>query len=78
MAPRHLSWKTHKENEADKIEHGTRVTGERHGMAKLTIENVKEIRQIKGVRQREIAKRFGISSNHVSDIRRGVLWRDVA
>lgn len=40
-----LCYGTPSENEADKIEHGTRLAGEKHHQSKLTMEQVAEIRQ---------------------------------
>lgn len=67
--PRHLSWKTRLENEADKETHGTKAIGQRNGQSRLTDANVQEIRSLKGViSQQEIGKRFGVSQSHVNDI----------
>lgn len=44
-AATNLEWKTHKNNIADKIAHGTHQEGEKHGMHKLTEEKVREIRR---------------------------------
>jgi transcriptional regulator with XRE-family HTH domain len=47
----------------------------RHPLRKLTRESVLEIRSLRGkLSQREIAERFGISPQHVSDIMRRVNW----
>jgi hypothetical protein len=43
--------------------------------AKLTVEMAEEIRQAEG-KQRDIAKRFGVSQATVSVIKRGLAWRD--
>lgn len=68
-----LAWGTRAENEADKINHGTDNRGERHGMAKLTTDQVKAIREAFGS-HRVIADRFGICQSHVSVIRSGKAW----
>jgi len=74
--PRHLSWKTRKENEADKILHGTIACGKRHGSSKLTADDVREIQNLIGtMKQFDLAKIFGISQSTISDIKRGKLWR---
>jgi hypothetical protein len=72
--PLHLSWKTHRDNEADKIGHGTAPRGLRNGVAKLTERDVREIRMLRGVPQRELATRFGILPQQVSKIQRGKAW----
>jgi hypothetical protein len=71
----HLSWKTPKENQADKFSHNTHNRGERHPMAKLTEPDVREIRSLQGKeRQHVTAKRFGVSRNSVSNIQNGRTW----
>lgn len=78
ISPRHLSWKTPAENEADKLIHGTHQYGEQNPVAKLTAAQVDEIRHLRGrLRQREIAERYGISQSNVSMIQSGVTWRPV-
>lgn len=72
---RHLSWKTHPENEADKIKHGTRRSGERCNFAKLNEQQVREILLLQGrMYQREIAKKFGVSQTLISQIHRRTIW----
>jgi len=71
--PNHLSWKTRKENDMDKDMHGTRLCGDRHPSSALTETDVEEIRELAKTRrmtQRAIAKRFGITQGHVSNIKR--------
>ena len=70
----HLSWKTHRENEADKLLHGTSNRGERNGLAKLDADAVLAIRADKRP-QRLIAADFGISQTLVSQIVRSEGWR---
>lgn len=75
IAPGHLSWKTHTENMADKLDHGTHIRGERHGSAKLTEADVREILAMKGIRsQRELAASFGVSQPTVASIHAGHNW----
>lgn len=55
-----------------------RPRGERHGNAKLTSEQVEEIRRIYaggGVTQKEIGKMFGMSNQEISNIIRGAYWK---
>lgn len=54
----------------------TPIHGERNGGAKLTREQVAEIRRLDGrFLQREIAAMYGISRSRVSEILHGVGWR---
>ncbi len=71
----HLSWKTHAENQADKVIHGTQCRGESHGRSKLTEDDVREIRRLSGsMRQKDIAARYGITSPNVFAIVHGKTW----
>ena len=74
IAPRHLSWKTCRENEADKVRHGTSNRGERCGTVKLTEEQVRSIREDTRL-QRVIAEEYGLVQQTVSDIKRRKNWR---
>lgn len=63
--PRHLSWKTHVENEADKREHGTLRLGEHHWNARLSDSQVAALREFSHtVKDRgALGELFGISRN---------------
>lgn len=65
-----LYWGTKLENEADKQRHGTTARGETNGNAKLTDEQVEQIRQSTKF-QKDIAREFGISQVWVSYIKTG-------
>jgi predicted XRE-type DNA-binding protein len=83
--PKHLSSGTHAQNMRDMVARG-RATGgiwkvdnrgERHPKAKLTEKIVAEIRAVyasKKISQREIAERYKVSRQAVSDIVRNVTW----
>lgn len=78
-APNHLSWKTQKDNVSDAIRHGTTTRGERHALAKLTADQVREIRGLDGLlTQKEIASRYQISRSSISLIlsRKNWSWLD--
>lgn len=75
VAATHLSWKTSKENAADKIVHGTTNEGSRNPQAKLTEETVLAIKALEGtMTQRAIAAQFGVSYKLVNSIFRGTSW----
>lgn len=65
-----LSWKTAKENEADKIVHGTKPIGEKVGGSTLKPFQVIEIRTLrsKGKSYNEIASELGISFDPVRSV----------
>ena len=79
--PDHLWIGTQIENIADakakkRMRGPTDRGGERHPLAKLTATDVWRLRDIlsRGVKQKEVAKMFGISSTQVSRIARGTRW----
>lgn len=75
--PKHLRWATPVENAADKVIHGTQSKGETHHTAKLTQEDVTLIKEMRGqMSNREIGDMFGVHSETISDIYKGVTWRD--
>jgi HNH endonuclease len=68
---------THLENLQDAARKGLVHSGEEHGMAKLTGEQVMAIRLLAcraELTQREIGDRFGIVASHVSMIKTGRSW----
>lgn len=75
ITPKHLSWKTRKENMEDCKIHGTVNLGQRNGAVKLSEEQVLEIKKTHGVAQTKIAKYYGISQSSVSLIKTGKNWK---
>jgi hypothetical protein len=71
-----LYYGTPTENQADRRLHGTDATGEKHPGAKLTQWQAGLVRLMRfnGIRQRDIAKRFGITQPQVSHIENGKHW----
>ena len=69
-----LRWDTPKNNQADKIRHGTTNRGERCGTAKLTLEQVRAIREDTRL-QRIIAKEYNIAESMISRIKNRVRWQ---
>jgi hypothetical protein len=53
--------------------------GERHGMAKLSEDQVREIRRrlIKGQRGKDIAGEFSVGADAISKIKTGHTWKSV-
>jgi hypothetical protein len=73
--PRHLSWKTTKQNQEDRVEHGTSNRGTRNGSAKLTADDVRTIRAMKGRAScPSLARQFHVSTSHVARIHAGAAW----
>ncbi len=68
-----LRWDTRKNNEADKLKHGTRLYGEKHPAAKLSNDEVAQIRKMREecYSVQYIALKFGICESHAYGILRG-------
>ena len=69
-----LRWDTAKNNQADRVRHGTTNRGENCGTAKLTGIQVDAIRQDTRL-QRLIALDYGVRANTISRIKSGVRWK---
>ena len=73
-----LAWGTNAENQADLAAHGHTVQGEKHHNAKLTQEQVDEIRACPPeVTHTELGRKYGVDRRTVSRIRNGMRWRHV-
>lgn len=76
--PKHLRWATKKENAADKKLHGTHIMGEKAPWAKLTEDDVREIRALQGVlSQSQVGKLWGIKGSTVFKIFHRQRWAHV-
>lgn len=75
-----LRWGTVEENRADSVRHRTNsrpsLRGANHPGAKFTKRRVEAVRRMveSGATQKEIAKRFGVTRQAVSNIVRGKSW----
>lgn len=77
--PMHLFLGTHKENvqnKLDKARFSGGGVGIKNGHAKLTEEEVYEIRAAKGT-QKDIGKRYGLSQSAISLIKSGINWKTI-
>ena len=74
-----LAWGTPRENDRDKILHGTDSRGEQNGSAKLNATNILEIRMraANGETQKSIAKDFHVRQTHISAIVLRRLWKHI-
>jgi hypothetical protein len=72
-----LRWDTPRNNQLDRIKHGTSNRGERHAAAKLTEAQVRAIRADARL-QREIAAEYGVRENTISRIKSGKRWGHIA
>lgn len=76
VAPAHLRWATSTENQADRVPDGTTIRGERNGRAKLTWEQVTEIRArfADGAQRQQLAREYGVDWKQINRITRGEHW----
>lgn len=67
---------TPKQNQGDRLAHGTHQRGQKYSQAKLSEWQVGLIKllRIAGEQQATIAKRYGISQSQVSNIENGRRW----
>lgn len=69
VSPKHVRWATVTENMRDRVEHGTSNRGQRQWQARLTEEDIREIRSlVSGMTQSAMARKFGVDQSHISDI----------
>lgn len=72
-----LHWGTPAENSADRVRHGRTFVGEHNPNQRLTHREVAAIRAAyrgRAVRQRDLARRFGVSQAHISRIILKASW----
>ena len=78
--PAHLFLGSPADNYHDLMRKGLHMTGERHGSARLTEEQVKTIRTLRadGAPIQELAKRFGLTYQGIRAITLRKIWKQVA
>lgn len=76
---RHLIEGSHMDNMLDMKIRKRSTTGMRSGKAKLTDQDVREIRRLReiGIGQRKVARRFGVSHTNIGAIERRETWTEV-
>lgn len=77
--PDNIRWTTQKDNMADKKTHGTHQCGVKHGMAKVTEDQVREIRRrcANGESQRIVGLDYGLTQTGVSRIVLRDKWQHI-
>lgn len=77
--PEHLEQGTPRENSLDMVRRNRSTKGERNPAAKLTEEQVREIRKLKsfGVQYKEISAKYGISIKSAVNIVKRRVWKHV-
>ncbi len=73
-----LEWSTKKDNNDHALENNLKPKGENHGRAKLTEENVFEIRKILGTKTvSEIARDYNVKPACINKIINGINWKHI-
>ncbi len=73
-----LCYGTATENMQDTLRHGTATIGTKNGMAVLTVEQVTEIRNLKGrLSCSKLGKKFSVCPQTINDIHTGKRWKHV-
>lgn len=75
--PAHLLTGTHAQNVRDRVERGRSAIGERNGRAKLTEQEVKEIKYIKSLNNKTLSYIYGVDQKVIRKIKRGESWKHV-
>lgn len=75
MNPRHLSWKTPKDNERDKVAHGTIRRGDKINTSKLCEDDVRAIRRdFPHAGGPRLAEKYGVSNCSIHNIYKRKSW----
>jgi hypothetical protein len=80
FTPIHLLWQTPEQDNRDRIRHGTMPLGVRNGRARLTEEQVRDIRAryaAGGVSERQLAVEFEVGRYTIRAILRRETWKHV-
>lgn len=74
-----LKWGTRKENEADKLLHGTRPLGETNGASKMKSDQILKIRELheQGLNSRQIADMFNSCQQNIWHIINRKTWKHI-
>jgi hypothetical protein len=75
-----LAWGTPKENQADRLRHGTDCRGSKHPLAILTEADIPEIFRLRaqGLSQDQLAERFNVTRYAISRILQRKIWTHIA
>jgi len=72
--PQHLRWASPSENQSDKLKHGTHNRGSMRSFAKLDDFDVLAIRGSRDLPSSWLAKKYGVSRDHISRLQREERW----
>lgn len=75
VSPHHLTWKTPVENQADRLVHGTHNRGSQHPLSKLTEDQARYIKSMRGkAPAAKLARETGVSPRTIAKIQQGARW----
>jgi hypothetical protein len=77
--PSHLFLGTHADNHRDRNEKGRQAKGERHGRAKLTNEQARDVRSLyrQGIAIRRLAREYHVTPKAIRCLVKGATWTSV-
>jgi hypothetical protein len=75
--PKHLIIGTHQQNVQDRVSRNRSAKGEKNGRAKLSSEQVKEIRQDNTTPKMVLAKHYGVDPKLIRDIQNNRTWKHI-
>mgnify|MGYP002654780646 CR=1 FL=1 len=77
--PAHLELGTHQDNVQDKVERGRQQRGIKHHKSKLTDDDVREIKILRGFgfTYKELSSMYGIGPSPICLIVKGVRWKHI-
>lgn len=76
--PSNLYYTTHQQNVADRGSNGHTARGIQHGKAKLTDDDIRQIRSLKGhISGRRIGNLYGVSHTNIQDIQSRKTWAHI-
>lgn len=75
--PSHLRWATPRENQLDRVIHGTDNRGNKHPQRKLSEDIVREIRRRCKETHAALSREYGVGISTICHVRRGSTWGHV-
>lgn len=73
--PRHMNWATRRENELDKLSHGTDIRGSKHPNSKLSYHDIAVIKGLgRSFSSTKLSSMFGVCRGSIDSIKSGKNW----
>ena len=74
--PDHLILGTHVDNVKDRVERNRSAKHEKNGRSKLTLDIAREIRQDTQTKNEHLAKKYGVDSKVIRNIKQNKSWKE--